>query len=579
MIAPWRLACFVGAWAAFLGPAAAWAADPVLAVDNSPEESRSPDVPIDPLADGPQANGAYQALAAWVERQGCGSGDGDGGFLGRPVIGRQAMNRYEVAALLNRCLDRGVPATDGLMRLLQEFARERQEIASQSSTLQKRLDSYTAQQFAPTTQLRGSAYFALGALAYGGYNLAALEAQLAAVSPKLLLRKGTSLNYKLVLNLDTSYSGQDRLRLSLRAGNFGASAMAGRILPLAQQDAAFEPDAGPNIVGVEKLVYQTKLGPSWTLVLGPRLSQSDVLALNPSLYPKDPNLKFFTYDGAPGAYNSIKGPGGGLIWRHQPWMASISYSARRGMNGSTDVHCLGLTEDEEDAYTCTRGSLGGGLFTASSGGASTVQIGYAQSAWKLAAAWTNSNATVGISGSTPLAASAIPSLLQGGGAYNGFALGGSWEPKAAGWLPSISLGAGLNVNRYGGPFNNPVMIQGQVLGLRPQYKRWSSSISQSWFVGLQWKDVWARGNTLGIAIGQPNYLAQAIGANQQTLYFSDGQYAIEAWYSVQVTDRISVTPAIFYLSNPYGDLSTTLGGGSGSPFSVIGAVLKTTLKF
>jgi hypothetical protein len=70
-----------------------------------------------------------------------------------------------------------------------------------------------------------------------------------------------------------------------------------------------------------------------------------------------------------------------------------------------------------------------------------------------------------------------------------------------------------------------------------------------------------------------------MGANQQRLYFSDGQYAIEAWYAVQITDKISVTPAIFYLSNPYGDLSTTLGGGSGSPFLVIGAVLKTTLKF
>ena len=555
-------------------PAAAWAGDGSRLALAKPPPSGQPGLSVNQFADLQPTDWAYQALADLGERNGCLAGLGDG-----RVLGRQAISRHEAVALLNHCLARVSQVTDELRRLLQEFEQERQELDRRAGALQARLETYGTQQFAPTTQLRGSAIFALGAYAYGGYNLAALEADLASVSPKLLLRKGTSLNYKLVLNLDTSYTGQDRLRLSLRAGNFGASAMAGRILPLGQQDAAFEPDAGPNRLGIEKLVYQTKIAPRWTLVLGPRLSQSDLLALNPSIYPKDPNLKFFTYDGAPGAYNSIKGPGGGLIWRSQAWMASLSYSARRGMNGSTDVHCRGLTEDDDDEYTCTSGSLGGGLFTASSGGASTLQLGYAQSTWKLAAAWTYSNATVGISGSTPLAVSAIPSLLQGGGYYNGFALGGSWEPKTAGLLPSISLGAGMNVNSYGGSFNNPVTIQGQTLGLLPQYKRWSSSISQSWFVGLQWKDVLARGNYLGVAIGQPNYLAQAMGANQQTLYFSDGQYAIEAWYAVQITDKISVTPAIFYLSNPYGDLSTTLGGGSGSPFSVIGAVLKTTLKF
>ena len=56
-------------------------------------------------------------------------------------MGRQAMNRYDVAARLYHCLDRGVLLTDGLRRLLQEFALECQEMARQTSTLQARLDS------------------------------------------------------------------------------------------------------------------------------------------------------------------------------------------------------------------------------------------------------------------------------------------------------------------------------------------------------------------------------------------------------------------------------------------------------
>ena len=543
-------------------------------VKDDQANARQPGLTVNQFADVQPTDWAYQALADLLERHGCVSALADGRFRGN-----QAISRYEAAALLNHCLGRVSQQTDDLRRLLQEFELESGEIVRRAGGLQARMDTYGVQQFSATTKLRGSAIFALGAFGYGGHNLAAIENYLTSVSPTLLLRKGTSLNYKLVLDFDTSYSGQDLLTLSLRLGNFGASAMAGRILPLGQQDAAFEPDAGPNILGIEKLLYRTKIGPHWSVVIGPRLSQSDVLALNPDIYPKDANLKAFTYNGAPGAYNSVKGPGAGLIWKANSWLASMSYSARRGTRGSTQVQCSGLSQDEEDEFTCTSGSLGGGLFTASSGGASTLQVGYAKAAWKLAAAWTYSNATVGISGSTPLAAAAIPSLLQGGGYYNAFALAGSWEPQNAGMMPSISVGAGINFNTYDRSFNDPVTIQGKTLGLLPQYKRWSSSISQSWFVGLQWKDAFARGNYLGIAIGQPNYIAQAIGINQQTLYFSDGQYAMEAWYTFQLTDRISVTPSIFYLSNPYGDLSTTFASGSGSPFSVIGAVLKTTLKF
>jgi hypothetical protein len=246
------------------------------------------------------------------------------------------------------------------------------------------------------------------------------------------------------------------------------------------------------------------------------------------------------------------------------------------MDASTLSNCKGLTYDEEDEFTCTSGSLGGNLFSNTAGGASTLQIGYAKGPLKLGAAWTYSNANVGISGSTPLAASAIPSLLQGGGYYNGFGLAGSWEPKKASLMPSISIGAGINFNNYNASFNDATMIQGQALFL---YKNWSSSISQSWFVGLQWKNAFQKGNYLGLAVGQPNYISQAIGPNQQTLYFSDGQYAMEAWYTFQVTDKISITPAIFYLSNPYGDVGTAFGGGSGSPFSIFGAVLKSTFKF
>ena len=43
-------------------------------------------------------------------------------------------------------------------------------------------------------------------------------------------------------------------------------------------------------------------------------------------------------------------------------------------------------------------------------------------------------------------------------------------------------------------------------------------------------------------------------------FVADGNYAWEFWYQFQVTDNISVTPAIYYLSRPLGDLTMVVNG-------------------
>ena len=80
--------------------------------------------------------------------------------------------------------------------------------------------------------------------------------------------------------------------------------------------------------------------------------------------------------------------------------------------------------------------------------------------------------------------------------------------------------------------------------------------SQSWYVGLQWEDVFIKGNAFGMAVGQPTFIT-SFGDNETVKDFlgdspNDGNYAWEWWYKFQVTDNISVTPALFYLSAPLG---------------------------
>ena len=53
---------------------------------------------------------------------------------------------------------------------------------------------------------------------------------------------------------------------------------------------------------------------------------------------------------------------------------------------------------------------------------------------------------------------------------------------------------------------------------------------------------------------------------------ADGQFIWEWWYQFQVTDNIRITPALFYLPRPMGELTP-----GGSSFQQLGGLIKTTL--
>ena len=131
-----------------------------------------------------------------------------------------------------------------------------------------------------------------------------------------------------------------------------------------------------------------------------------------------------------------------------------------------------------------------------------------------------------------------------------FGLGGSWAQEEIGWVPAISAGWGLN--------SSDTDSSGEV------------STSQSWTVGLEWNDVLMAGNNAGMAVGQPVFATDLRGGDTP----ADGQFIWEWWYQMQVTDNISVTPALFYLSRPRGELTP-----DGSTFQQLGGLIKTTFVF
>ena len=167
----------------------------------------------------------------------------------------------------------------------------------------------------------------------------------------------------------------------------------------------------------------------------------------------------------------------------------------------------------------------------------------------------------GVPGITPLANRAMD--LNGAASTNAYGLSGYWQPLRPGWLPSVSGGIGLNTTSYSTapPSGSPTAAESQ---------DWLLEQSQSWLLALQWKDAFAQGNALGLAVGSP---VMATGLRGDVAPH-DGTTVMEAWYKVQLTDQISLTPALFYITRPLGQLTL-----SGHTLSQLGALIKTSFRF
>jgi len=524
-----------------MAPVAASAADMNLAGVKQYASVDEQVTSISQFSDVQPTDWAYQALSNLVERYGCVAGYPNGTFAGK-----KAMTRFEAAALLNACLDRVTEVTDQLKKLMKEFEKELAILKGRVDGLEARVGTLEANQFSTTTKLKGSTYWVLGGNSFGGnFSGGGLGAN--------ATEGGTTFNYDLRLDLDTSFTGKDLLRTRLRAGNFGASGFGAGGVGLNALEVAFEQSLGAttaaNVVGIDRLFYQFPLGNGFTFTGGPRVRQDDMLALWPSAYPADTILDIFTYAGAPGAYSLALGGGAGIWWQKDGFSVSANYVSSNANNG------------QPGAITTATGTTfaGGGVMTSAAASTTTVQLGYAAGNWGAAFAYNyaqNGNNIYG-GNATP---GALIAFSSGTGTSNNYGLSAYWTPKTAGYVPSISAGWGYSSFDAA---NTPA------LGI---------TAAQNWYVGLQWADAFVKGNSLGMAVGQPTFVTATNSGTPQ-----DGNYAWEWWYKFQVTDHISVTPAIFYLSNPQGAVGFANAQAEGlsttNPLTNFGGLIKTTFKF
>ena len=320
---------------------------------------------------------------------------------------------------------------------------------------------------------------------------------------------GTVFNYDVRLNFDTSFTGNDLLRTRLRAGNFSAE-------PFGSSASLFKLDkaemTGGDVV-LDRLYYQFPVGSDVTVTVGPKVRNTE-MSWVPSAYQSG-ILDFFTTAGAPGVYNKATGAGVGVQYERSGFVAGLNYVAQNGDSTESGVF------DDEGALNVL------------------AQLGYRQDNWGVGVGYRYG--TEGTRVRTYNGFHGASGTLLGNQDSNSVAVNAYWRPTETGIIPSISAGYGYND------------VSGRT-------RSTDATDSQSWFVGLQWDNAFVTGNAAGVAVGQP--------ANSDTV--SNDALTLEFFYKAQITDNISITPAVFYVSNDAAQR------GDASEW---GAVIQTTFKF
>jgi len=274
---------------------------------------------------------AYTALQNLSESYGC----VDNAYTQNLKSG-QALTRYEAAALVNACLDGGVASvnSEDLSRLTNEFGTEMAILKGRVDGLEYKAPEFNAGQFSSSTKLNGEATFQLGGISYES-------------APATETGEAIHAKYAFVVDMSTSFTGEDALIAGFEAGNDTA---AGR---LETESSA----ATANAVNVESLYYTFPVG-DFTIAAGPLLDQDDLISTTTSTYSND--FLFSARYLGPNGFSMHGETGAGI---------AAAFTSDSGWNVSLNS----ITSNADTATT--------GLFTEESFEMATLSVGYDGDNW------------------------------------------------------------------------------------------------------------------------------------------------------------------------------------------------------
>jgi len=188
-------------------------------VNNSQEQAVSQVTSVSQLSDVQPGDWAFQALQSLVERYGCIAGYPNGTFRGN-----RALSRYEFAAGLNACLDRVneliATATADLttkqdlatiQKLQEQFSTELVTLRGRVDTVEAKTAELEANQFSTTTKLQGQVVAVVSDVLTNKQ-----------VNGADITGKNTTLAARTRLEFVSSFTGKDTLLARLESNNINS---------------------------------------------------------------------------------------------------------------------------------------------------------------------------------------------------------------------------------------------------------------------------------------------------------------------------------------------------------------------
>jgi hypothetical protein len=524
---------------------------------------------VSQLSDVQPTDWAFQALQSLVERYGC-----IAGYPNQTYRGNRAMTRYEFAAGLNACLERIneliATATGDLVKKedLTTLQKLQEQFAAELATLRGRVDAVEARtaeleanQFSTTTKLSGEAIIAGIGASGGAPNQS---------DPNIILVN------RVRLNLTTSFTGKDSLITGLQAYNFLGGAdgqgslqqglgLASPLLSASSARTSFEPQfpglnvntlsgVGANSVQIYKLLYIFPVASKLTLFAGTAAETSDAFpTITPFYGEGQESISRF------GNLNPVVRVSGGTSGTGLASAAGFIFNISpnldfRALYGNPNANLTQKSAAEAVPGVSTT-PLGAGLFSGSN--VIATQLTFKPStALDIGLNYAHSYHEINILG-TGLVSSDIGALVGAGlGTETPVTLnsvGGTLTWRLSPKIALSGYGAALFVDAASNNVN-------------------ASTTFTSWMAGIHFNDLFKSGNTAGILFGQPLFRSDAGGSAQLTPTGENRAtpYHLEAYYRLQVSDNISITPGAFVLFNPEGN--------SNNETTTVG-VLRTTFTF
>lgn len=481
---------------------------PVVRPIPSPIPDLGPITSVSQLSDVQPTDWAFRAVQSLVDRYGC-----IVGYPDRTFRGNQAITRYEFAAGLNACLDRmneliaaatadRVQKEDvlALRRLQEEFAVELATLRGRVDAVETRVATLEKQQFSVTTKLHGEAIFAISDEFNQSNNVAVFQ-------------------NRVRLNLETSFTGRDILHTRLTAGNAVPFDTPGGT---AEGSLQFRigGDTGGNRVRVDRLSYLFPVGEKlWGYIAANGGIHSD--------YTPSTNPYLDDFDGGSGALSVFGqtspiyriGGGAGVALYYEPsrWLSfSAGYLAGPGVANPAPKH--GLVDGNYAAL---------GQITLTPKDWLKVSLIYVHGYHR---------------GNTP--------IFNQGDLDNQFFTGTTFANTYHFGQPattdSFGLQASLRISRkftVSGFFGYTDITR---------LDRNFQNSQDIWYYGLTlaFPDLGKEGNLGGLVIGVEPYL----GSSEVSIP-NDTSFHVEGFYRYQLTDSISITPGVIWITAPNQDAS------------------------